>query len=67
MKYNESTPFIDEEEILGPAVIWTYLSIRALQGLFAIVANLVTILVVYKYEDLRENNTSRLVVTAHTE
>ncbi len=63
MEYNASSKHLDENEILGPAVTWTYLSVRALQGLIAVVANLVTIIVVYKDEYLLENNTSKLVAS----
>ena len=63
MEYNTSSQLLEENKILGPTVTWIYLSIRTLQGLIAVVANLITIIVVYKYENLWENSTSRLVAS----
>ena len=52
-----------EEEILGPAVVWTYLIIRAIQGVLAILGNLLTIVVVSWYDTLKENGTCRTVAS----
>ncbi len=52
-----------EEEILGPALVWTFLILRALQGIVSIVGNLVTIAAVLNFEMLREKGTCRMVAS----
>ncbi len=52
-----------EQEILGATTVWIYLCVRALQGLAAILGNLVTIVAVIRYEFLWENCTSRIVAS----
>ncbi len=63
MENNTSSQVPEENEILGATVTWIYLSIRTLQGLVAVTGNLITLLVVYKYEELWESSTSRLVAS----
>ncbi len=58
---NTSSQLNSEDEILGPALVWTYISLRAFQGILAIVGNLVTIIAVWKFEFLRENSACRMV------
>ncbi len=50
-----------EDEILGPTLVWTYIGLRTLQGIFAMVGNLITIIAVLKFEFLRENSACRIV------
>ena len=50
-----------EEEILGPTLVWTFVSLRVLQGIFAMAGNLITIIAVLKAEDLWDNSTCRMV------
>ncbi len=51
-----------EDEILGPSLVWTFVSLHALQGIFAMVGNLITIIAVLKYEPLWDNSACRMVV-----
>ncbi len=50
-----------EDEILGSTLVWTYVSLRVLQGIFAMVGNLITIIAVLKVQDLWDNSTCRMV------
>ena len=54
---------LSEEDILGYTLTTTYLTMRGLQGFIAIVANLLTIIAVCKYEFLWEECTSRFVLS----
>ncbi len=50
-----------EDKILGTALVWTFLILRALQGIIGMLGNLVTIFAVFHFEFLWENSTSRMV------
>ena len=50
-----------EDETLGPTLTWVFVSLRATQGLLAMVGNLVTMIAVYRYEFLWENGTCRMI------
>ncbi len=58
---NTSSPWISEDEILGTTLVWTFLILRALQGILGILGNLVTIFAVFKFEFLWENSASRMI------
>ena len=60
---NASVMLTSEDTILGPAVVWTYLIIRAIQGSLAILGNGMTIGVVYWFEALWERSTCRIVAS----
>ncbi len=61
--FNDQPQILSEEDILGYELTTAYLTIRGLQGFIAIVANLLTIIAVCKYEFLWEECTSRFVVS----
>lgn len=52
-----------DDEILGPAVVLTFIILRAVQGILSIVGNLVTIIAVFTFEMLRENPACRMVAS----
>ena len=52
---------ISEDEILGTPLVWTFLILRALQGILGMLGNLITIFAVFHFEFLWENSTSRMV------
>ena len=52
-----------DEEILGPTVLWIFITLRAVQGLLASLGNLVTLIAVYKFEYLWDNSACRLVAS----
>ena len=52
-----------EDDILGPALVWTILILKSLQGIASIVGNLVTIIAVFYFEMLHEKGTCRMVAS----
>ncbi len=58
---NPSLQHVSEEEILGAPLVWTFLILRALQGIIGMLGNLVTMFAVFHFEFLWENSTSRMV------
>ncbi len=50
-----------EYDILGPGLSWTYIILQGLQGIFAMVVNLLTMIAVYRFEFLWENSGCRMV------
>ncbi len=58
---NTTSQLYSEYDILGPGLSWTYIILQGLQGIFAMVVNLVTMIVVYRFEFLWENSGCRMV------
>ncbi len=52
---------ISEDEILGTTLVWTFLILRALQGIIGMLGNLVTMFAVFHFEFLWENSGSRMI------
>ncbi len=63
LRVNTSSPWVSEDEILGTALVWTFLILRALQGILGMLGNLVTIFVVFQFELLWENSGSRMIAS----
>ncbi len=60
---NGSSPLPRDIEILGATVFYTYQSLIAIQGTLAVVGNLITLIAVYKYDFLWENNACRFIAS----
>ncbi len=49
VEQNNSSPGIRDIDILGPPLFWTYQVLHTIEGILAIVANLITLIVIYRY------------------
>ncbi len=50
-------------ELLGAPIFWIYQSLSAAEGVLSLVGNAIALIVVYRYEPLRENNGCRFIAT----
>ena len=64
MNFNSTSAHLtSEDEILGTPLVWTFITLRTIQGIVAMVVNSVTIFAVLKYEMLWENSACRMVAS----
>ncbi len=63
MTGSEKQTILSEEEILGPAINIIYLMVHLIQGGLAFTGNLLTILIVFRYEELRDSCTHLMIAS----
>ena len=65
LQKNGSSPMPINYELLGIGreIYWVYQSVTAVEGVLALVGNVIALLVVYRFEFLRENNGCRFIAS----
>ena len=58
---NANLKLESEDEVLGPILVWTFIILRAIQGIFAMAGNLITMIAVFNFEFLWENSACRMI------
>ncbi len=60
---NRSSLLKTEIEILGPPVFWIFSSLTAVQGIVSVFGNFITLVAIYKSQELLENNACKFIAS----